>query len=81
MKRTLAKLREGGDETKMTNSENEIDNLFSRMMKRGLVSTSSRWIETATEQKNPRLTLDLAYSVLLVYDRLDKKLVHLKGFN
>lgn len=61
----------------MTNSEREFGDLFWGMMKSGLVSTSNRWIEIATEQKNPRLTLDLAYSFLLVYDRLDKKLANL----
>ena len=65
----------------MLNYENEINNLFTKMVKKGLVSTSNLWIEKATEQKNPRLTLDLAYSTPLLYDSLDKTLVNLKGSN
>jgi hypothetical protein len=59
----------------MTNSGNGIENLFYQMVKKGLVSTSHRWIEKAVEQRNPQLTLDLAFSTLLLYDRLDKKLL------
>ncbi len=59
----------------MTNSSNEIDSLFYQMIEKGLVSTSHHWIEIAVEQKNPRLTLDLAFSTLLHYDRLDRKLL------
>jgi hypothetical protein len=67
--------------TAMQKYEGEIDNLFDKMVKRGLVSTSHHWIERATEQKNPRLTLDLACSTLLVYDRVDKQLMTLKELN
>jgi hypothetical protein len=65
----------------MPKNEGELDNLFGRMLKRGLVSTSHHWIERATEQKNPRLTLDLACSTLLVYDQLDKRLMNLRELN
>ena len=65
----------------MPNCEDGFDRLFDKMMKKGLVSTSSRWIEMAAEQKNPRLTLDLAHSTLLLYDRLDEELVELKKLN
>ena len=65
----------------MANSENDADNLFNEMVKRGSVSTSNWWIEKAAEQKNPRLILGLACSKLLLYDRVDKKLVGLKGLN
>jgi hypothetical protein len=65
----------------MLNHENEINNLFTEMVKKGLVSTSSHWIEKATEQRNPRLTLDLAYSTPLLYDPLDKTMMNLKGYN
>jgi len=40
-----------------------------------------RWLEEAIEQKNPRLTLALADSILLVYDDLDKKLLDLTRLN
>jgi hypothetical protein len=65
----------------MRKYEGEIDNLFDKMVERGLVSTSHHWIEKATEQKNSRLTLDLACSTLLLYDRVDKRLMTLKGLN
>jgi len=39
------------------------------------------WLEEAIEQKNPRLTLALADSILLVYDDLDKKLLDLTRLN
>jgi hypothetical protein len=39
------------------------------------------WLIQAVEQKNPRVTLDLAYSVLLVYDDLDKKLLPISALN
>lgn len=58
-----------------SNSGNEIERLFNQMLVKGLVSTSNYWIERATELKNPRLTLDLASSTVLFYDKLDKKLI------
>ncbi len=63
----------------MTTSENRINDLFEHMVKKGLVSTSSLWIEKAVDQKNQRLHLDLAWSKLLVYDRLDRSVLTLKG--
>ena len=56
----------------MTNSEDRIEHIFEEMAVSGLVSTSGRWIEQAVQQKNPRLTVELAYSKVLVYDLLDK---------
>ncbi len=65
----------------MLRNEGEIDSLFDKMVKKGLLSTSHDWIEKATEQHHPRLTLDLACSILLVYDRLDKQLISLQQSN
>jgi hypothetical protein len=53
-------------------SDNVRENLYSEI---------PRWLEEAIEQKNPRLTLDLADSILLVYDDLDKKLLALSSLN
>jgi hypothetical protein len=39
------------------------------------------WLEKAVEQKNPQVTLALAYSILLVYDDLDKKLLPFNTLN
>ncbi len=65
----------------MTDSEDRIDDIFENMMETGLVSTSSRWIEKATEQKNSRLTLELACSRELVYDVLDRLLLTITDLN
>ena len=65
----------------MTDREDRIDEIFESMVKTGLVSTSNCWIERATEQKNPRLTLELACSHLLVYDRFDLMLLALDRLN
>ncbi|MFH1381474.1 MAG: hypothetical protein ABIH70_01105 [Chloroflexota bacterium] len=65
----------------MENRENEVGDLFQSMVKMGLLSSGSFWIETALQQKNPRLTLDLANSAVLVYDPMDRKLINLKGWN
>jgi hypothetical protein len=46
-----------------------------------LFSEMPRWLEEAIEHKNPRLTLALADSILLVYDDLDRKLLALTSLN
>jgi hypothetical protein len=65
----------------MTDSTDRIDEIFQNMMKTGLVSTSNCWIERAAEQKHPLLTLELANSTLLNYDRLDLRLIVLYRMN
>ena len=50
-------------------------------IKRKSGADSPYWLQKAVQQKNPRLTLDLAYSILLVYDDLDEKILSLTGFN
>jgi len=39
------------------------------------------WLEKAVEQKNPHVTVALAYSILLEYDNLDEKLLLLSSLN
>ncbi len=63
----------------MSNSEDQIDDIFEKMVETGLLSTSGRWIERAAEQKNRKLTIELAYSTVLVYDILDR--LSLTDFN
>jgi hypothetical protein len=63
----------------MTNSDDRIDDIFEEMMETGALSTSRRWIERAVEQKNRKLTIELAYSTVLVYDILDR--LSLTDFN
>lgn len=65
----------------MTDSEDRINDIFEDMVETGLVSTSNRWIEQATEQKNPRLTVELACSELLVLDVLDTLLLEVTNLN
>ena len=50
-------------------------------IKNNLVIDLPRWLEKAVEQKNPRVTLALAYSLLLVYDDIDIKLLTLTTLN
>ena len=42
---------------------------------------SPRWLEKAVEYKNSRITLALAYSVLLLINDLDRKLLTLSCLN
>ena len=65
----------------MTDSPDRIDDIFEHMVKTGLVSTSNRWIEKASVQRNPRLTMELACSRLLVYDVLDKLAFSINDLN
>ena len=51
---------------------NNMDKWLNDMNDKGLASTSSSWIERAVKQKNDRMTIDLASSVLLTYDDWDK---------
>ena len=44
-------------------------------IRRDLVIDLPRWLEKAVELKNPRVTLALAYSILLTYDDIDQKLL------
>ncbi len=60
----------------MQTDDNSISPLFEDMLKKGLISTGSSWIEKAIEQKNPRFTLGIANSKLLVYDKLDIRLLN-----
>jgi hypothetical protein len=65
----------------MMNSGSDLDNLLRQMVDRGLAATSHDWIERAVRQKNPRLTVDLACSKMLLYDPVERKIVSLEAFN
>jgi len=56
----------------MTDNTGEIESIFESMVRDGLLSTGNGWLETAIEQKNPLVTLDLAQSEIMVYDMLDQ---------
>ena len=54
---------------------------FDDMLEEGFVSTSSTWLERAVEQRHPKLSLALAYSVPLVYSQLDRVLLERERLN
>ena len=60
---------------------NNIDKWLSDMIDKGLASTTSSWIERAVEQKNDRMTVDLASSVPLTYSDLDRVLLQRQILN
>ena len=60
---------------------NNIDKWLNDMINKGLASTTNSWIERAVEQKNARMTVSLASSVLLRYSELDKVLLQHQTLN
>ena len=64
----------------MANDESHIDDQYN-LIGKNLVIDLPPWLEKAVEQKNPLVTLDLAYSILLVYDEVDKYLLALATLN
>jgi hypothetical protein len=61
----------------MISSQKSVDDLLAEMQSKGLASTANHWLEQAVQQKCQALTLSLASSRLLVYDRWDRCLPHL----
>ncbi len=59
-------------------NDNEV---FDDMANKRLITFSNSWIEKAVEQKNPHLTLDLANSRTLSFDRLDEILLAMGSKN
>jgi hypothetical protein len=60
---------------------NNIDKWLSDMVDKGLASTTRSWIQRAVEQKNSRMTVNLASSVLLTYSDWDKIILQRQTFN
>lgn len=60
---------------------NKIDKWLSDMVDKGLASTTRSWIQRAVEQKNSRMTVNLASSVLLTYSDWDKIILQRQTFN
>ena len=58
-----------------------IDGWLNDMINKGLTSTSSTWIERAVEQKNDKMTVNLASSALFTYNIWDKVLLEIQTFN
>jgi hypothetical protein len=65
----------------MIKRDNSIYYLLNAMIKRGLASTSNDWIQRATAQRNPHLTVGVASSIELVYDKLDAKILTMINCN
>ena len=64
----------------MNNEENYFNDRFDDTIE-GLCDEIPHWLIVAIQQKNPRVTLALADSVLLKFDELDKKLVIVTSLN
>jgi len=60
---------------------NNIDIWLDEMIDKGLASTRSSWIQHAVKQRNDRLTVSLASSVLLSYDDWDGIILQIQAFN
>ncbi len=65
----------------MVDSHNDINYLFEEMVRLGLVSTGSNWVEEAIRTKHPRLSIGIAHSKLLIYDKIDRRIMRFKGGN
>ena len=65
----------------MSTEKDHITDLFNEMLKMGLVTTSSHWIQSAVDQRNPKLTLDLVRSYPLVYEVWDRRLAQIRPLN
>ena len=57
------------------------DRWFYYMGGKGPAAVGSTWIQRAVEQKHPKVTLDLANSILLIYGELDKVLLRQERLN
>ena len=60
---------------------NNMDIWFHDMVEKGLACTSRTWIERAIRQRHPKMKLNLAHSMLLIYDELDKALLRRESIN
>ncbi len=65
----------------MQHNENGVNYLLEEMIRKGLAITSNSWIEKAIRQKNTRISIGVASSLVLVYDRLDQEIMNLTRHN
>ncbi len=61
--------------------DSNMEGLFSDMIRKGLVATSSTWLEKAVEQRHPRVSIGLASSQRLHYDKIEKMITILDSWN
>jgi hypothetical protein len=55
--------------------KHEVDRFAERTLNESVAISDNNWLTKAIEQKNARLSIAIAYSELLVYDQLDRKIV------
>lgn len=60
---------------------NNMDKLLNDMVHKGLASTNDSWIERAVYQRNDKMTLELANSVLLAHDDWDRIILRMQTLN
>ena len=60
---------------------NSIDYWLKDMINKGLASTTSSWIERAVEQRIDKMTVNLASSVILIYNDWDRIVLQLQTLN
>lgn len=60
---------------------NNTDRWLDDMVYKGQAPAASSWIQRAVQQKNKRVTVSLASSVLLIYSDLDKVTLQQQKFN
>ena len=65
----------------MRNDENEINYRYDKIIMWNFTFENNAWFQRAIEQNNPRLTLDLVNSIVLIYNEIDKKLLNLINLN
>ncbi len=58
-----------------------MDELLKDMEMKGLARTGSHWIKRAVAERPQQMSILLAYSALLVYDSIDKKVAVLSRLN
>ena len=65
----------------MERQDRYVEDVFENLVKTGVLSTGNAWIQRAAAQKNPRLTLELAYSSELTYDITDRLMMKITDMN
>ena len=58
-----------------------MDELLREMELKGLARTGSAWLKRAVTQKPSRMSIFLASSALLVYDRMDRMVAKVSRLN
>jgi hypothetical protein len=65
----------------MRNDDNDMNDRYDKILMWNLTFENNSWIQKAREQNNRRLTVELVNSLVLVYNQIDKKLLHFTNLN